>query len=424
MKPPSPKKQTASSLREAAEARATRDTATPQPALPITELLHELKVHQIELEMQNETLRKAQLALTESRDNYFDLYEFAPVGYLTLAADNFIAHINLTGATLLGRARKQLLGKSFVSMVMPDDRPLWLHYLKNVKLGDQGADVELVLQRGDGAAFEARLDCVRRHTNPATRKGRMPELRVTINDISKLKHAEQAFAMQAQRLLALSRQVTEVEAQERRRLARELHDRVGQNLSSLIMSLNMIKREMPAAALKRTASWFDDSAKLLGQTISEVRAVMSDLRPAELDDFGLVRALGFYAEQTGMRAGFTVAVSGPSHETRLPIGVETALYRIGQEAVTNIAKHAGATKVEIIIATTATGLSLQVTDNGHGISSGKPAHASNHRGMRGMRERTEAIGAHFAIHSAWGRGTTLSVNVILPSDLPTKTEPW
>ncbi len=98
-----------------------------QTGAPSTEvLLHELRVHQIELEMQNEALRAAQSALEDSRDRYVDLYEFAPVGYLTLNADGMIEQINLTAATLLGKERKQLLQRSFTSLVIAEHESDWM----------------------------------------------------------------------------------------------------------------------------------------------------------------------------------------------------------------------------------------------------------------------------------------------------------
>jgi PAS domain S-box-containing protein len=153
------KSNTDSPLRSAAEAQLA---ATPgeTPARPVAELLHELQVHQIELEMQNETLRKTELALAESRDRYRDLYEFAPVGYLTLSAESVIEAINLTGARLLGAERSALLHHRFAAWVAPEDRDRWLRRFQQIKARSEAASVELALQRGDGSLFQAQLDCV------------------------------------------------------------------------------------------------------------------------------------------------------------------------------------------------------------------------------------------------------------------------
>ena len=359
------------------------------------ELLHELRVHQIELEMQNETLRVSQAELEAARDRYLDLYDFAPVGYITLDADGLIVEINLTGTTMLGGLHKNLLCKNFVFMVMPADQPRWIHHFTNVNCGNRQVSVELALRRGDGVAFEALLDCRREAPETAAREGRVPGLRMLVSNITERKHAEREIALQAQRLQALSRQLTEVDAEVRRRLARELHDRVGQNLSSLIMSLNRMKSEMPAKVLARSGKWFEDSAKLLGQTIDEVRNVMDELRPAELDDFGLLQAVGFYAELAGLRAGFAVTVRALDGDLHLSIGIETTLYRIAREALTNIAKHARATEALIVIETTDNDLTLRISDNGGGVVDGE----------------NRMPGAQFEFQSELGRGTTVAVKV-------------
>ena len=109
-----------------ADAEATLARASGKgPARPAEDLLHELQVHQIELEMQNDELRRSQVALEASRDRYLDLYEFAPVGYLTVTAAGLIFEVNLTGATLLHVERKKLLQRRFAHFIAPGDRDRW-----------------------------------------------------------------------------------------------------------------------------------------------------------------------------------------------------------------------------------------------------------------------------------------------------------
>ena len=166
-------------LRAAAEA----ELAQRPPGLTLGEgdaqrLLLELQVHQIELEMQNEALRQAQEALEESRDQYFDLYEFAPVGYLTLSADGLIAQINLTGAKLLGRERDKLLLRPLRAFVMGRDEDRWMRHFITLKAGGEQGSIELELQRGDGSVFNARLDCT-------PQSERTPGMRIAMADITR-----------------------------------------------------------------------------------------------------------------------------------------------------------------------------------------------------------------------------------------------
>ncbi len=122
-----------SPLRVAAEALLAATPAQPA-AQPLEELLHELRVHQIELEMQNEALRQTQRYLEESRDRYADLYEFAPVGYLALTPEGVIEAINLTGAALLGLERKELLHRAFSTCVVPADQARWAAHVLSPQL--------------------------------------------------------------------------------------------------------------------------------------------------------------------------------------------------------------------------------------------------------------------------------------------------
>lgn len=159
MNPTGGKKPYDPQLRAAAETRLAKTGLAETPAHPRDDLLYELQVHQIELEMQNEALRQAQIALGESRDRYVDLYEFAPAGYLTLNPDGMIAEINLTGTRLLGVERKALLRRRFTSFVVAEDQNRWTQHFVNVKRTGEQDSLELALQRGDGAIFHVQLDC-------------------------------------------------------------------------------------------------------------------------------------------------------------------------------------------------------------------------------------------------------------------------
>ena len=180
---PEDKEQHDLQLRAAAEQQIDSAPQTKPGEHPGAELLHELKVHQVELEMQNEVLRETQIALLESRDRYADLYEFAPVGYINLGADGMIAAINLTATTLLGLARKALLRRAFMSLVVADDLNRWILHFQEVKKGGGQGQIELRLQRGDGAVFQAQLDCV-------CAAGSVSGVSIVLSDITVRKQAD------------------------------------------------------------------------------------------------------------------------------------------------------------------------------------------------------------------------------------------
>jgi signal transduction histidine kinase/BarA-like signal transduction histidine kinase len=206
-------------LRAAAEAQlANNPPAADSPARSVEGLLHELQVNQIELEMQNKALRQAQIALEESRDRYMDLYEFAPVGYLTLTSGGLISRINLNGATLLGVDRAQLTVRAhrFAWFIADGDRDKWrrhfLHVLQaNYATHDQ-ASVEIAITRRDGAVFYAQLDCIRQTINAGNLATRSAEsiqgVRVALTDISKRRMAETVLEQHSHHLEELVRSRT------------------------------------------------------------------------------------------------------------------------------------------------------------------------------------------------------------------------
>jgi diguanylate cyclase (GGDEF)-like protein/PAS domain S-box-containing protein len=167
-------------LRTAAEARLKHAHSCDAPPRPADELLHELQVHRIELEMQNEALAEAQIALEESRDRYLDLYELAPVGYITLTCNDQISAINLTGATLLGEERRKLLQRRFARFIVPEDRDFWHRHFMQALRQDGSTTCELTLQRGDGTFFDASIDCLRSSRDDASTH----TLRVALSDIT------------------------------------------------------------------------------------------------------------------------------------------------------------------------------------------------------------------------------------------------
>jgi len=150
------------SLRDKAEkklAQSSKSTARISENTP-EKLLHELQIHQIELEMQNEELRNARLASDESRDKYADLYDFAPIGYFTFTRDAMIKEVNLTGASLLGIERKKLVNMRFTRFIAPEFLNKWDRYLTNMFTTGEKQICELQLKRENDSTFKAQLESI------------------------------------------------------------------------------------------------------------------------------------------------------------------------------------------------------------------------------------------------------------------------
>jgi signal transduction histidine kinase len=204
------------------------------------------------------------------------------------------------------------------------------------------------------------------------------------------------------------RRVVEGQELERRRLARELHDETGQALTSILLGLKRVEDAKTSDDARAAA------AELRGEivkTLQSVRRLAVELRPKALDDFGLVPALERLAEAFGGESGIAIDVEANLDETRLPPEVETALYRIAQEALTNVAKHAGAEHVSLVVTRRDGSVTVVVEDDGRGF--GAAGGESGGLGLVGMKERVGLLGGRLAIESTEGSGTTIVAEVPL-----------
>jgi signal transduction histidine kinase len=204
------------------------------------------------------------------------------------------------------------------------------------------------------------------------------------------------------------RRVIEAQELERRRLARELHDETGQALTSILLGLRGIRAARTTDEAERAEA---ELRELVVQALQDVRSLAVELRPTALDDFGLVPALERLAETFAERSGISAVVEPNLGSGRLPPAAETALYRLVQEALTNVVKHSSATHVSIILTLRDGGVNALVEDDGSGFDPDSVGDGS--LGLVGMRERVALLGGTLRIESFPGRGTTLSAYVPL-----------
>jgi signal transduction histidine kinase len=213
----------------------------------------------------------------------------------------------------------------------------------------------------------------------------------------------------AARLQALSRRLVEAQETERRHIARELHDEAGQALASLRFGLRRLVREIDEGA-----SISHRVAELVQRTdavIDGLHRLAADLRPASLDHLGLAAALRQYARSTGSKFGLAVHFKARGFTgERLPSAVETALYRVVQEAMTNVVRHARATRVDVLAERRGDRVVVVVEDDGQGFVPER-VQAEEHIGLLGLRERAEALGGSLTVESRPGAGTTIVVEV-------------
>jgi signal transduction histidine kinase len=224
---------------------------------------------------------------------------------------------------------------------------------------------------------------------------------------------------QRELLRTMAAQLSQVEETQRKQITHELHDRVGQNLSAIHMLLDTISNRLPPGIPETIQAEFDQTVTLLEETVNHVRNIMVDLRPTILDDYGLVAALEWLGEQYTKRTGIQVIVEDELPEERLPATIETVFFRISQEALANVSKHARASQVLFNCAkTTHNTIRLIITDNGGGIQmrAATPESAGSGWGMKIMRERAISIGGNFWVESQPNNGTTLIIEAPSPSN--------
>ena len=229
-------------------------------------------------------------------------------------------------------------------------------------------------------------------------------------DITERRQAEIALADSREQLRRLSSALNHLQEAERRRIAREVHDELGQRLTSLRLDLDLLRKEWCGGALEqanaRIATMFD----LIDETLGTVRRVATALRPAVLDDFGFRAALEQELASFQKRTGITTTSSFCPDDLAVDADRATALYRIVQEALTNITRHAGATSVEVHIEASSGDVRAEIVDDGRGITAEEIGSGTT-LGLLGMRERANALGGSVIIEGSPGRGTRVFVKI-------------
>lgn len=391
-------------LREGEEAQFAGTMPAKVQKRSAEELLHELQIQHIELEMQAEQLRSAQVALEESRDRYVSLYDLAPVGYLTLTDAGLITEANLTGAALLGVERKKLLQCRFAKFVVPEDRDRWHHHFSRALQQGGKQNGELALARADGTVFHARLDCL--HMTADSKAGMT---RIAFTDITERKLMEEELGVSRQILRELADNAEILREDERKCIAREVHDELGQILTALRMDVALINLrfgEHNAALLEKTQGM----SVLLDQAGRSVRNIVSNLRPTALDT-GIVAAVKWLCDEFAVHTGNPCVLHTTEEHIDLDEGRAVAVFRIVQELLTNVARHAEASSVDITLARHADNLHVEVRDNGKGFDPAVTAAVNKSFGLLGVCERAIAMGGDIEVISAPQQGTAVTIRM-------------
>lgn len=365
-------------------------------------LLHEVQVYQEELIVQNEALSRALSTLEETRDQFIELYDFAPYGYLTLDAHGMILRINLTGTSLLGKPRSAIEGMPLLGFVAVSHRTQLLDFLRQCRACEDGGslslEVPLVARRGHNRHVQ--LLCRPRTTHGSGER----EYLTAMIDISDRKRLEKEREQVARDRAALASRLLSIQDDERQRIARDLHDNIGQHVTALRLKLTAIGSSVDAAGQQR----LEAAERVVTNLDRELDFIARELRPAALD-LGVVTALRQFVLEWSEAHGVTAEFHASGFtESRLPPASETHLYRVTQEALNNVYKHAQATRVSILLEKRGRDAVLIIEDDGRGFDPDvSRAETSAGLGLVGMRERAQIIGGSLDVESKPGNGTTI-----------------
>ena len=359
----------------------------------IKQILHELQVHQIELEMQNDDLRHSNIALEESRASYAalyaDLYHHAPISYLAIARNGLISEVNDTAAELLGAVRSKLLQSRFDRLIAPEDRDRWQHHFVFMAQRADRQSCELAFRRRDGSVFHALLDCLQ--------VGGAPFLRISLTDITERKLLERALVSVAE--------------ERQRSLGQELHDNLGQQLAAIAYQASALEKMIQSSGSADAAKFAALIAVQAQSAVMQCKQLAQGLLPFEIEASGLILALQALAARVGInyQIGCEFVCTSPDvwlDDATLALN----LYRIAQEAVSNAVRHGKAKTLIIQFASDSEGMRLSIFDDGRGFEE-KAECATGGMGIKIMQYRVKELGGTLAFLGRAEGGTEVRVDI-------------
>jgi PAS domain S-box-containing protein len=298
------------------------------------------------------------------------------------------------------------LRELFLERIHPEDRPQIKNGLKTAPtfFRDYAADYRVVLPDGSIRHIH---DVVYPVVNEA---GQVVERYGVVMDVTERKQAEAELQRSFDQLRALTARAQDAREEERKRVAREIHDELGQALTAIKIDLSSLAHEFPDGA--QQVKKIESIAEVVDQTIKSVRRISTELRPGILDDLGLMAAVEWAVEEFEARTGTKCRLDLPENDSAIDSDRATAIVRILQETLTNVARHANASAVEVRLLKEPGNVILEVRDNGRGVRE-EELSASGSLGIRGMRERALLLGGELTIQGISGQGTTVWMRIPL-----------
>ncbi len=381
-----------------AETLAARAASAIQNA----QLFEQSQRYVAELEERITERRRVETALRESEERYRELFENAKDAIYVHDLKGIYLKVNRAAERLSGYSREEIVGHNFFEFVAQEHIKVVSESFcdKLNQEGETSYEVDVIAKDGRRVPVEVSSRAIYEN-------GKIVGVQGMARDITERKLAQDALQM-------FSRQLIEAQEDERRRIARELHDQIGQILTAVKMNLHTVQQFCNGS---EAGVFVKDNIEAVDEALRLVRDLSVDLRPPVLDDLGLVTALRWYADRYHIRTGLNIELFSDlsDQNQRFSREIETACFRIAQEALTNVVRHANASEVLLELSSEEGMLLLIVKDNGVGFdveSLRRRATRAATLGLISMQERAHAAGGDIQIISAPGKGT--EVRFILP----------
>ncbi len=351
--------------------------------------------------------KMAEDALRESEEKFRTLAEKSP-NMIFINTMGKIVYANKPCEEIMGYKRDDFYSPDFdfFSLIAPEySEKIKSFFSKHIK-GKDVRPYEYALITKNGRRIEAILT-----TRLITYEGEKAILGI-VTDITERKEAEETLRESQEQLRSLAAHLQSIREEERMVMAREIHDELGQALTAIKMDLSWLNKRLPEGqSLMRKKT--ESMSELIDSTIQTVQRISAELRPGLLDDVGLLAAIEWQAEEFKKRTGIACELSVGSQDIILESERSTAIFRIFQETLTNITRHAQATKVKVSLLNKDNRVELKIKDNGKGICEEKISDPKS-LGLMGIQERVYFLGGDIEIKGIQGKGTTTAVSIPLP----------
>ncbi len=348
-------------------------------------------------------IKEGILQIIQSEKKYRMLFESNPMPMWMIALDNFqIIDVNIAALKHYGYTREEFMALDAKKIRPEEEEARFLHEMRQ--------RIQGVSNRGHWLHRKKNQELIHVEISVYDFESGGKRVRLVLSDdITAQMQTEEKLKRSYDEIRELASHLQDVREEERAWIAREIHDELGQQLTGLKMDFSWISKKLDQED-EFTRERIANSLTLLDTTIMTVRRIASELRPGILDDLGLVPAIEWQAEEFQKRFSIPTRFVTDVGKTSFPAGISIGLFRICQESLTNIVRHANASKIEIALNQEAENLLLSIDDNGKGFQIEKPGDRKT-LGILGMKERALMMGGEFKIESRRGGGTSVLVTV-------------